>query len=163
MKTYWQSVGENLWLALDTLRAHKFRSLLTVLGVLIGTTTVIAVASIVSGLDAQLVQAAEQFGTRVVWLYKLQMGTPHRLTREERLRKPLTYDDAMAIKEQCPAVEEVSVAIFSQLAEFGLPPSTARYKNREMAGAQFMGVDANYLALANSSVADGRFFTSTDD
>jgi putative ABC transport system permease protein len=156
MKKYWHAVGENLWLALDTLRTHKFRSLLTVLGVLIGTTTVIVVASIIAGLDTQLVQAAEQFGTRVVWVYKLQMGTPHRLTREERLRKPLSYDDAMAIKEECPAVEEVSVALFSGLEEFG-------FKGREMAGAQFMGVDANYLAIANSSLADGRFFTQTDD
>jgi putative ABC transport system permease protein len=163
MHTYWRAVGENLWLALDTLRTHKFRSLLTVLGVLIGTTTVIAVASIITGLDRQLVQAAEQFGTRVVWVYKLQLGAPHRLTREERLRKPLTYDDAMAIKEQCPAVEEVSVALFNDMSEFGLPPSAAHYKGREMAGAQFMGVDANYLALANSSLADGRFFTQTDD
>ncbi len=163
MNSYWQSVGENLWLALDTLRTHKFRSLLTVLGVLIGTTTVIAVASIVTGLDTQLVQAAEQFGTRTVWVYKLQMGTPHRLTREERLRKPLSYEDAQAIKEQCPAVENVSVAIFGAMTDYGLPPSTARYGAREMSGAQFLGVDANYLALANSSLADGRFFTQTDD
>ncbi|MBZ5542529.1 MAG: ABC transporter permease [Acidobacteriia bacterium] len=163
MRAYWQAVGENLWLALDTLRTHMFRSLLTVLGVFIGTLTVIAVASIISGLDAQLVATAEQYGTRVVWVYKLQMGLPHRLTREERLRKPLTYEDAMAIKEQCPAVEEVSVAIFRDMSEFGLPPSTARYKAREMAGAQFMGVDANYIALANTALADGRFFTEADD
>ncbi|MGO8790034.1 MAG: ABC transporter permease [Terriglobia bacterium] len=163
MKKYWRAVGENLWLALDTLRTHKFRSLLTVLGVVIGTLTVIVVASIITGLDTQLVQAAEQFGTRVVWVYKLQMGAPHRLTREERLRKPLSYDDAMAIKDQCPAVEEVSVALFSEMAEFGLPPSTAHFKGREMAGAQFMGVDANYLTIANSSLGDGRFFTPTDD
>jgi putative ABC transport system permease protein len=163
MASCWQSVGENLLLALDTLRTHKFRSLLTVLGVLIGTTTVILVASIISGLDRQLVQAAEQFGTRVVWVYKLQMGTPHKLTREERLRKPLTYEDAVAIKEQCPAVEEISVAVFSSLSDFGLPPSSAHYKGHEMAGAQFMGVDANYLSIANSSLADGRFFTATDD
>ncbi|MGA2983666.1 MAG: ABC transporter permease [Terriglobia bacterium] len=163
MKTYWRAVGENLWLALDTLRTHKFRSFLTVLGVFIGTITVIVVASIIAGLDTQLVQAAEQFGTRVVWVYKLEMGAPHRLTRDERLRKPLSYEDAMAIKEQCPAVEEVSVAIFSEMSEFGLPPSAAHFKGREMAGAQFMGVDANYLAIANSSLADGRFFTRTDD
>jgi len=163
MKAYLRTVGENLWLALDTLREHKFRSFLTVLGVLIGTTTVIAVASIIAGLDTQLVQAAEQFGTRAVWLYKLDMGTPHRLTREERLRKPLNYEDAMAIKEQCPDVEEVSVALFSEFTGFNLPPSTVRYKGREMAGAQFMGVDANYLTLANASLADGRFFTPTDD
>ncbi|HTS70346.1 MAG TPA: ABC transporter permease [Terriglobia bacterium] len=163
MGTYWRGVAENLKLALDTLRAHKFRSLLTVLGVVIGTTTVIAVASIIAGLDTQLVQAAEQFGTRVVWLYKLQMGAPHRLTREERLRKPLSYEDALAIKEQCPAVDEISVGIFNQMSDFGLPPSTAHYKGREMSGAQFLGVDANYLALANTSLADGYFFTQTDD
>ncbi|MGA3327626.1 MAG: ABC transporter permease [Terriglobia bacterium] len=163
MKTYLRAVGENLWLALDTLRAHKFRSFLTVLGVLIGTTTVILVASIIAGLDAQLVQAAEQFGTRVVWLYKLELGTPHRLTREERLRKPLSYDDAMAIKEQCPAVEEVSVCLLSEFTGFSLPPSTVRYKGREMSGAQFMGVDANYLTLASASLDNGRFFTQTDD
>ncbi|MFB3922964.1 MAG: ABC transporter permease [Terriglobia bacterium] len=163
MRAYWQAVGENLRLALDTLRTHKFRSLLTVLGVFIGTLTVIAVASIISGLDAQLVATAEQYGTRVIWIYKIQMGLPHRLTREERLRKPLTYEDAMAIQEQCPAVELVSVAIFQGLGDFGLPPSTARYQSREMAGAQFMGVDANYILLANTALADGRFFTEADD
>jgi len=161
--SYWHGIQENLVLALDTLRTHKFRSSLTVLGVLIGTTTVIAVASIIAGLDRQLVQTAEQYGTQVVWVYKLQMGAPHRLTREERLRKPLSYEDAQAIKEQCPDVQEVSVAIFKEMGDFGLPPSTARYKGREMTGAQFMGVDANYLALANSTLADGRFFTRGDD
>src|SRR6516162_330394 len=99
MVTYWHSVRENLSLALDTLRTHKFRSFLTILGVLIGTTTVIAVTSIVAGLDKQLVDMAQQFGTRTLWVYKIQVGTPHRLTREERLRKPLGYEDAMAIKE----------------------------------------------------------------
>ena len=47
------------------------------LGVLIGTTTVIAVTSIIAGLDKQLVDVAEQFGTRTLWVYKLQMGAPH--------------------------------------------------------------------------------------
>jgi putative ABC transport system permease protein len=163
MASYRHTVRESLALAFDTLRTHKFRSFLTVLGVLIGTTTVIAVASIIAGLDTQLVQTAEQYGTKVLWIYKLQMGAPHRLTREERLRKPLSYEDAKAIKEQCPAVEEVSVAIFRAMGEMGLPPSTARYKGRDMSGAQFMGVDANYLKLANSTLSDGRFFTQPDD
>ena len=95
-------IRENLLLALDTFRMHKFRSFLTILGVLIGTTTVIAVTSIIAGLDKQLVDVAEQFGTRTLWVYKLQMGAPHAMTREERLRKPLSYEDAMAIKEQRP-------------------------------------------------------------
>jgi putative ABC transport system permease protein len=60
------SVRENLLLALDTITNHKFRSFLTILGVLIGTTTVIAVTSLVAGLDKQLVDVAEQFGTRTL-------------------------------------------------------------------------------------------------
>jgi ABC-type antimicrobial peptide transport system permease subunit len=164
MSSYHQHIRESLLLALDTLRAHKFRSFLTVLGVLIGTTTVIAVASIIAGLDNQLVQTAEQYGTKVLWVYKLQMGAPHQLTSEERLRKPLSFEDAQAIRDECPSVEEVSVAIFRNMGDFGgLPPSTARYKGRDMSGAQFFGVDANYPALANSTLADGRFFTQADD
>jgi len=159
----YRNVRENLGLALDTLRNHKFRSFLTVLGVVIGTLTVIAVASIIAGLDTQLVQTAEQYGTKILWIYKLQMGAPHRLTREERLRKPLSFEDAQAIKEQCPDVEEVSVALFRNTAEMGLPPSTAHYKGRDFSGGQFMGVDASSLALTNSTMADGRYITPTDD
>jgi putative ABC transport system permease protein len=164
MKTYWHSVRENLLLALDTLRTHKFRSFLTVLGVLIGTTTVIAVASIIAGLDSRLVSTMEQFGTNALWVYKLQFGARLRLTKEERMRKPLTYEDAMAIKEQCPAVDEVSAALLLQLNDFGgLTPTTVHYKGHDMSDAQFLGVTANYLKTANAPLADGRFFTDADD
>src|SRR5664280_119130 len=125
LQAYRQNVAENLLLALDTLRTHKFRSFLTVLGVLIGTTTVIAVTSIIAGLDKQLVDVAEQFGTRTLWVYKLQLGAPHALTRAEKLRKPLSYEDAMAIKEQAPSTDAVSVELFREMGDFGLPPVTA--------------------------------------
>src|SRR5215471_15484574 len=139
MPHHHHAIKENLALALDTLRTHKFRSFLTVLGVLIGTTTVIAVASIIAGLDHQLVQMAQQFGTQSLWIFKLEFGARFRLTKEERLRKPLSYEDAMAIKEQCPAVEEVSAALLRQLNDFGgLPPSTVRYTCHQMGDAQYL-------------------------
>jgi len=163
MQAYRQHVRENLLLAFDTLRTHKFRSFLTVLGVLIGTTTVIAVTSIIAGLDKQLVDVAQQFGTRTLWIYKLQLGAPHQLTREERLRKPLSYDDAMAIKEQCPAAEDVSVELFREMTDFGLPPVTARYKGQDMNDALFVGVTADHLQLINATLHEGRFFTDIDD
>src|ERR1035438_6604711 len=128
LQAYRAHVGENLLLATDTLRTPKFRSLLPVPRALTGTTTVIAVTSIIAGLDKQLVDVAEQFGTRTLWVYKLQMGAPRAMTREERLRRPLTYEDAMAIKEQSPSTETVSVELFRELGDFGLPPVTARYK-----------------------------------
>ena len=163
MQSYRQHVRENLRLALDTLQTHKFRSFLTVLGVVIGTTTVIAVTSIIAGLDKQLVDVAEQFGTRTLWVYKIELGNPHRLTPEERTRKPLTYDDAMAIQEQCPSVETVSVELFPGLAEFGLPPVTAKYKGLDMVDALFVGVTAEHLHLLNATVGEGRFFTEAED
>jgi putative ABC transport system permease protein len=163
MQAYRQHVRENLLLAFDTLRTHKFRSFLTVLGVLIGTTTVIAVTSIIAGLDKQLVDVAQQFGTRTLWVYKLQVGNPHQLTREERLRKPLTYEDAMAIKALCPSVETVSVELFPELGEFGLPRVTARYRGQDMVDALFVGVTADHLQMINATVGEGRFFTDGED
>jgi ABC-type antimicrobial peptide transport system permease subunit len=163
MHAYRQNIGENLALALDTLRTHKFRSFLTVLGVLIGTTTVIAVTSIIAGLDKQLVDVMDQFGTRTLWVYKLQVGNPHRLTVEERLRRPLTYDDAMAIKEQCRSVETVSVELFPKLEDFRLPPVTAKYKGQDMNDALFVGVTSNHLQLLNATQDAGRFFTEPED
>jgi putative ABC transport system permease protein len=163
MRAYSQHVRENLLLALDTLRTHKFRSFLTILGVLIGTTTVIAVTSIMAGLDKQLVDVAQQFGTRTLWVYKLQMGNPHALTREERMRKPLSYEDAMAIKEQSPAAEAVSVELFREMTDFGLPPVTARYKGQDMNDALFVGVTGEHLQLLNATLGMGRFFTEADD
>jgi putative ABC transport system permease protein len=154
---------ENLMLALDTVRTHKFRSFLTVLGVLIGTSTIIAVTSLIAGLDHQLVDVAEQFGTRSLWVYKLQMGAPHALTREERLRKPLTYEDAIAIKETLPSVTTVSIELFREMGDFGLPPVTARYKGQEMHDALFAGVTAEHLRLINATLGVGRFFTEADD
>jgi putative ABC transport system permease protein len=163
MQAYRQNIRENLLLALDTLHTHKFRSFLTVLGVLIGTTTVIAVTSIVAGLDKQLVDVAQQFGTRTLWIYKLEVGNPHRLTPEERLRKPLSYEDAMAIREQCPSVETVSVELFRQMTDFGLPPVTAKYKGQDMYDALFVGVTANHLQLLNATQDAGRFFTDAEN
>ena len=163
MQAYRSNMRENLALALDTLRTHKFRSFLTVLGVLIGTTTVIAVTSIIAGLDKQLVDVAEQFGTRTLWVYKMQLGNPHRLTTEERLRRPLSFEDAMAIKELCPSVETVSVELFPQMQDFGLPPVTAKYKGQDMNDALFVGVTSNHLQLINATQDAGRFFTEAED
>ena len=75
------------------------------------------------------------------------------MTREERLRKPLSYEDAMAIKEQSPSTTTVSVELFREMGEFGLPPVTARYKGQDMHDALFVGVTADHLRLINATSA----------
>src|SRR6516164_5875409 len=153
-----QHMRENLWLALDSLRTHKFRSLLTVLGVLIGTMTVILVASLIQGLDQQMAETAESFGTRTIWIYKLPPFT-FRPTREERLRKPLTFEDAQALKAECPDVEDVSAELFNWQPP--APPFiTVKYKGEEMVDAQFFGVTPNDFDLIGKTIlANGHNFT----
>ncbi len=158
MTVYRQNLRENLQLALDTLRSHKFRSFLTVLGVLMGTATVIGVASIVAGLDRQLVEVATDFGTRTLWIYKFEVGFKFDLTREERMRKPLTYEDGMAIREQCPSVEAVSVVMFRDRRPAGI-----KYKGQEMLDANFVGGTPEHFRLINASLADGRLITDIDN
>jgi putative ABC transport system permease protein len=160
MKAYGQNVRENLLLAFDTLRSHKFRSFLTILGVLIGTTTVIAVASVFAGLDRQVSAAAEDFGTRNLFIYKFDPGIHvGRLSREERLRKPLTFEDAMAIKEQCPSVDTVAVETFIWWA----PPPALKYKGMQILDYNFQGNTAEDFRALSDHLADGRFFTDIDD
>src|SRR5919199_79461 len=96
---------ENFWMALQTLRSNKLRSILTVVGVVIGVWTVMAIASIISGIDTAVRKEVESFGTRSIYIAKFQPGIRiGRLSREERMRKELTYDDAIALA-QLPAVE----------------------------------------------------------
>jgi len=160
MKAYRQNVTENLVLAFDTLRSHKIRSFLTILGVLIGTTTVIAVASVFAGLDRQVSEAAEDFGTRNLFIYKFDPGIHvGRLSREERLRKPLTFEDSLAIKEQCPSVDMVAVETFIWWA----PSPVLRYKGMQILDYNFQGNTAEDFRALSDHLADGRFFTDIDD
>src|SRR5262247_2237510 len=104
-----QDTSESMRMALETLRAHKFRSFLTVLGVVIGTVTVMVIASFISGIDQKFKAEIESFGTNTVFVYKFDPGIhTGRMTPEERMRKPISYEDAMAIKEQCPSVRYVA-------------------------------------------------------
>ena len=154
-----QPVRENMLLALDTLRSHKFRAFLTILGVLIGTATVIGVASIFQGLDQQVVQMMEGFGTRTLFIFKFNSGIHTTgFSHEEVVRKPLTYEDAMAIREMCPSVETVAVEVF----DMG-PPVTAKYKGVEMVDAGFSGPTPEAFQTMNADLKDGRLYTDIDD
>jgi putative ABC transport system permease protein len=157
MQAYWQNVRENLLLALDTLRGHKFRSFLTILGVAIGVLVVILVASIIAGLNRQVVDMANDFGTNTLWVYKFDPGFHVRLTAEERMRKPLTYEDAIAIRDQCPSAQAIAVELFKWLGV------TAKYKGQEVVGVEFEGATSEVFRLSNSSLEDGRLFNEIDD
>src|SRR5258705_12452248 len=91
-------------LALTTLRENKVRSFLTVLGVIIGTGTIIAVGSILAGLDGAVTGVIRSFGTNTAIVFKMRMGPNFGgRSAEERNRKPMTDENAAAIAECSPS------------------------------------------------------------
>ncbi len=91
---------ENLKMAFATLRSNKLRSFLTIFGVIIGVITVMLISSIISGIDTAVKKQVESFGTRSIFLRKFDIKalSTGRRSQEERMRKPLTIEDAEALK-----------------------------------------------------------------
>src|SRR2546427_2355832 len=97
---------ETLLMALDSVRAHKFRSALPVLGIVIGVLVAIVVASILTGLRANIVKMVEDYGTNSIYAFHLTTGPQvGERDQSERARKPLTPEDGEAIAQQASAVE----------------------------------------------------------
>jgi ABC-type antimicrobial peptide transport system permease subunit len=152
-------------MALDTLRENKLRSFLTVLGVVIGITALITVASILVGFYADVTVYLNDYGANTIWLFKVSPGiNTSRMTAEQRNRKPLSYEDAQAIREQCPAVREVSVSIMKRIYDMNRQPIiTARYKDKEVSGLEYSGSDIHYPDVYNIKTYIGRYFTEAED
>ena len=156
-------LGENAQMALETLRTHKLRSFLTVIGVVIGITAIISVASIVVGLDRDIRGFLNDFGTDTLWVYKLPLGFhTGRLTQEERMRKPLTLEDTLAVQELCPSVKSTTVEVFSGFEGRRAPP-TARYKGHEVFNIFYSGALPTYEQVYNAHLYKGRFFNDAEN
>src|ERR1700726_4545332 len=119
-------LGSAIGLALSTVREHKMRSFLTVLGVIIGTGTIIAVGSIIAGLDGAVTGIIRAFGTNTAILFKFPVGFQSR-TPEMLRRKPITYEDALAVAARCPSVESVSPYLLPNSVGTGVQINIARY------------------------------------
>ena len=127
-------------LAFQTIRSHKLRAFLTVLGVIIGTGTIIGVAAILTGFDASITGILRSFGPNSIIVFKFGVGPrTRRLTPEERTRKDLTYQNAMDIREKCKSVENVSPMLFPNHG-----PINAHYKGNDMYDVDVFGVEEAY-------------------
>jgi putative ABC transport system permease protein len=154
-----KNLYENLALALDTLRTHKFRSALTVLGVLIGVATIILVGSILVGLESSITSIATQYGTRNIYIAKFPIGINVQWTPEMRRRKALTYDDAMDLRSECPDLEDA----IPELVNFQGTPPVVKYKSEQMVDANLAGDMPDIFGLLDISIAQGRAYTEIDN
>jgi putative ABC transport system permease protein len=154
---------ETLLMAFDSVRAHKFRSFLTVLGIVIGVMTAITIASILTGLRHSIVAIIEEYGTNNIYAFHLSTGPRVGEDRSERSRKVLTISDAEAIKAQATAVEDVA-SVAPNIGYFGGPfDDNITYQGQNYRWGNTQGVSPNYADITNIVIREGRFITEADD
>ena len=154
---------ENLQVALDTLRSRKVRSALTILGIVIGVTSVISVAAIIQGLNGFIAHRVQQLGSRTMFVMRMPPGTspftpmPQRI----RIRRYLQYDDARFLKESCPSLDYATT--FANRIDFGKRVDRMDYRNEHIERFFLRGVEPEYAhALPLFSIAQGRFISPYD-
>jgi putative ABC transport system permease protein len=148
-----RNVGEGVGIAFDALRTNKLRSALTILGVVIGVTTVMAIASMVQGIRTQIFNAIETAGPSVFYVIRFFSQTPlnpDRLPYEVRIRPIVSTADARAIA----AVTEVAYAgMWVQLFQ------RMEYQGNRTQTITLFGADDHYMDIQGGTLLRGRFFT----
>jgi ABC-type antimicrobial peptide transport system permease subunit len=155
-----QDYRENFQLAFDTIRTHKLRSFLAVLGVMIGVALIILVVGLVQGFRETIQDEITSEGLDTAWVARFLQG-PHagRRPKEERERKPLVREDGIAVMQSCPAVKQTAVSIFEWTQ-----PHSVKYQKNQVQGGEFRGTFPAYLEVySNANLKAGRFFSESEN
>jgi putative ABC transport system permease protein len=151
-----RNLDEGVLIALDALRANKLRSLLTILGVVIGVATVMTMASIVGGIRTQIFNALNAAVPNTVYVFRFRPGQlmdPNNLPAEIRARPVLSSDDAAAVA-RAPAVTHAALWIrfFSRI----------EYEELHTQTTEVFGADDRYMDLQGGTLIAGRFFAPSE-
>ncbi len=152
------SFRNNTMLALDTIRAHKLRSLLTMLGVIIGTGTIIGVGSILTGFDGAVTNVLKSFGPNTIIVSRTPAFRTGDLTPEQRARKQFTYENAIGVRENCGSCALVSALMFPNHG-----PIVTKYKGNAVYQTRLQGVEESYARTGQIDMDQGRFFSDFED
>lgn len=155
---------QNIGMALGAVWTHKFRSLLTILGIVIGITTVVTVASLLTGLRKGVVTFFEELGPDNIFVFKTT-GDPSRpnVPERERRRRPLKPEYAESIRRWCAAsVLDVGLQLYIPSIVEGRA-LTARVRGFESDNLSMIGVSPNAFDLSPRDLREGRVFTPEED
>jgi putative ABC transport system permease protein len=152
---------ESVKMALDTLRTNKLRSGLTVLGIVIGVTTVITISSVINGLNNQVSEFVSSLGSNVFWVFHLPViGV--RPTTEMLARKKLTLDDVMALRT-LPHVAAADGGYQHVKSEFRVGDVAVKYNGKKVAGTILQGSTSEIGDVTDLTFIQGRLFTDQED
>ena len=148
-------IKESAFMAVDTIRANKLRSALTILGVSVGVLTVIFMVSIIQGLNKAFADQIESLGSNTIFVSKFSPSFGRPPGPEEIHRKDLTMDDAEALRTEAPSVVGVS-PVYRMLS------ATMRYQDKQTDTPILFGVTPYYEFVQTQYVASGRFVNDFD-
>ena len=149
-------------MAMDTIAKNKLRSALTVLGIVIGVMTVIAISSVVRGLNSRIQEQVAEMGSNVVWIYRFDVFQFGRPSTELLTRKELTLEDAMALRD-LPHVSSVGAGIRMFMPQFGSGTYSVKYKGRKASNVILEGDTSSIKDVYDIALKEGRFFTEEED
>jgi putative ABC transport system permease protein len=147
-------------MALDTLRTNKLRSGLTILGIVIGVTTVITISSIISGFNNRITNYVASLGSNVLYITRLPLIAINPTT-EMLTRKMLTIDDVLALR-QLPHVI-ASDGELDYIKGFEVGQVSAKYNGKKLAGTILQGSTSQMAEVADLALIEGRLFTDDED
>ena len=148
------TMGETLRLALDSLRAHKLRSFLTLLGVILAVTTLVAVMSVVAGLNFYVADRIANLGANVYVLNRRGIITSEDAWVKAEKRPLVTREEFVNLKTGMRTASQIAALLGSN--------SDVRYGNDLLENVNILGVTSNYSDIRNVNVAAGRFLTESD-
>lgn len=148
-----EQIRNNVAVALDTLRANKLRSGLTILGVVMGVSTVMMMAAIVGGIKAQIISTIEIAGPTTFYVLKAYSETPVNPDNPPkwiRMRPDLSDDEARLIKR----LPEISYS-----AIWGQAQGRLEYKGVRTQPLLIYGADEGFSEIYGGDLIEGRWFT----
>ena len=156
-----QQTGESVKMALQTIRTNKLRSGLTILGIVIGVTTVITISSVISGLNNRVQDFVTSLGSNVFWVFHIPIiGV--RPTTEMLARKKLNFDDVVALRT-LPHVVAADGGYQHVKSQFRVGDVSVRYNGKKIAGTILQGSTAQVSLVANLTLIQGRLWTDEED
>jgi putative ABC transport system permease protein len=151
---------EGISMALSSIRQNKLRAGLTILGVLIGVWSVIAMTSLVKGLDNAVQSSISDLGSNILFVDMYAPNTDwDELDEAERHRKPITSFEANVIMEGCASVTAVS----PENHYYGINGNAVKYQEKKANNPTIVGVWPDYIKVRTTQMANGRFFTKLDE
>lgn len=151
---------ESVSMALDTLRANKLRSGLTILGIVIGVTSVIAISSVINGVNNRVSDFVSSLGSNVFWIFHLPFGV-FKPTTEQLTRKKLTIEDAVAIRSLPHVVATDGGHRYAKA--FGVGDVSVRYEGHKVANTLLESHTGELPIVNDIAMQEGRFFTDDED